>query len=393
MPVVEIKGTGQQAKFPDDMPIDSIKAFLRKKFGSPSDALRPLEPVAQEVKPGLAERAGQGLSDLLYDNNIISDRYGAQRIGGNLSSIGEALPFTGDAAAGDEFGRAAAQGDKSGMLLAGLGAIPIAGDALKKGTKWYHGTNKQFDDFNTDTTFITDNEKLAYIYSRQDLGQKGRVFEVEHDVPDDLIFDTNKPEHRKIFNDKFYRKWGGGGPLSDKGYPDWTDAEDFKQFFEESGLPFKGVKIQEPQGDISLAITDVDMVRPAKGSGKAMSDGGIKSIESPFKSTFPNSERLTTGNAHIDIAESKWSPTKYSIVEFLTGEADRGKGYGSKLMDEAIAKYGSELSGAFSSKESIAMAYKKGFRPLAEEYQGMSVGELIQAGKNGSVTMSYSGKN
>ncbi len=71
--------------------------------------------------------------------------------------MGEFLPVIGDAASGDEFGKAAAQGDKTGMFLAGLGVIPAAGDAAKKAAKsfkdefskldLYHGTNKEFDSF------------------------------------------------------------------------------------------------------------------------------------------------------------------------------------------------------------------------------------------------------
>jgi hypothetical protein len=136
MPVVDIKGVGK-ARFPDDMDINDIRAFLRRKYsqqalsGQPS----PIDSnpsVAQAYKPTLTEKAGRGVASFLTDTGLISDNYRAQEIGRNVSAIGEFLPGIGDAAAGDEFGRAVKQGDATGMGLAALGAIPLAGDAAKR---------------------------------------------------------------------------------------------------------------------------------------------------------------------------------------------------------------------------------------------------------------------
>tara|TARA_R110002167_G_scaffold59421_1_gene168328 strand:+ start:1666 stop:2910 length:1245 start_codon:yes stop_codon:yes gene_type:complete len=139
MPIVDIKGVGK-AQFPDGMSADSIRDFLRKKYAQQamngeSDILARQPSTAQPYEPTLSERMGQGVSDTLYNSGLVSDRYGAQQVGGTISSIGEMLPGIGDAAAGDEFGRAVAEGDKVGMGIGLLGAIPIAGDALKGGAK------------------------------------------------------------------------------------------------------------------------------------------------------------------------------------------------------------------------------------------------------------------
>ena len=139
MPTVNIKGIGN-ASFPDDMPINDIRSFLRKKYtkraiDGQSDILQPVENIAAPYEKSLVEKMGSGISDVLTDTGIISNRYGANQIGENIASIGEFLPGIGDAAAGDEFGRAVAEGDKMGMAMAGLGAIPIAGDLAKKGIK------------------------------------------------------------------------------------------------------------------------------------------------------------------------------------------------------------------------------------------------------------------
>lgn len=136
MPVVDIKGVGK-AQFPDDMNINDIRAFLRNKYAQQamsgqSDALAKQPVTAEPTTPTLAEKAGQGVSDFLFDKGIISDRHGAQQVGSNLTTLGGFLPGVGDAVAGDEFGRAAAKGDNFGMAMAGLGIVPVAGDALKQ---------------------------------------------------------------------------------------------------------------------------------------------------------------------------------------------------------------------------------------------------------------------
>ena len=137
MPIVDIKGVGK-AKFPDGMSADDIRAFLRQKYSQramsgQSDILSPVDDVAAPYNPSLVDKIGGGIADTLTKSGLISDNYRAQQIGKNLSSIGEFLPGIGDATAGDEFGRAVAEGDKLGMAMAGLGVIPIAGDALKGG--------------------------------------------------------------------------------------------------------------------------------------------------------------------------------------------------------------------------------------------------------------------
>jgi hypothetical protein len=141
MPVVRVKGVANPMQFPDDMDIEDIRAFLQRKFaqqavtGSKPADLSPLQGQARATEQSLAQKAGQGISNALVDSGIISDRFGAQQIGKNVTSIGEFLPGIGDAAAGDEFGRALKQGNGVGMALGALGAIPLLGDAAKKLSK------------------------------------------------------------------------------------------------------------------------------------------------------------------------------------------------------------------------------------------------------------------
>ena len=139
MPIVDIKGIGQ-AKFPDGMNTNQIRDFLRQKYSQraingQSDALAPQPNTVAPYNPSLVDKIGGGIADTLTSTGLISDNYRAQQIGKNLSSIGEFLPGVGDATAGDEFGRAVADGDNFGMAMAGLGIIPVAGDLAKKAIK------------------------------------------------------------------------------------------------------------------------------------------------------------------------------------------------------------------------------------------------------------------
>ena len=136
MPVVRVKGVANPMQFPDNMDINDIRAFLQKKFNDKTMSgkidLTPVQASAQAYEPSLVDKIGYGIADRLKSTGLISDNYGAQQIGKNLASVGEFLPGIGDATAGDEFGRAAASGDKLGMSMAALGAIPLVGDAGKK---------------------------------------------------------------------------------------------------------------------------------------------------------------------------------------------------------------------------------------------------------------------
>jgi hypothetical protein len=130
MPVVDIKGVGK-AKFPDEMMTNDIRTFLRQKYSpelSRQDALTPRAPTIQASNPSLATRAATAIGEGLNSAGIISDRFGAQQIGKNVTSIGEFLPGIGDATAGDEFGRALKQGNFGDAAIAGAGAIPLIGD-------------------------------------------------------------------------------------------------------------------------------------------------------------------------------------------------------------------------------------------------------------------------
>ncbi len=159
MAIVEIKGIGK-AQFPDGMSAESIRDFLRNKYyqqRNDSDILQPVDNIAAPYEPTLTEKIGQNVANALTGSGLVSDNYGAQQVGKNVTALGEFLPGIGDATAGDEFGRAVAKGDKFGMAMAGIGAIPIAGDLAKKTLK------AKFPDFKIGISETPDNIVLDKI--------------------------------------------------------------------------------------------------------------------------------------------------------------------------------------------------------------------------------------
>ena len=132
--IVEIKGTGQKVEFPDFMSQEEMLSVLRRQWPSTSytNALNmttqgSVEPVEQTLE----DKIKQGVADFLFNNGIISDRYGAQRIGENIAMGAGALPVIGDLLGGDELGRALRDGDAAGIGLGALAAVPVVGDAAR----------------------------------------------------------------------------------------------------------------------------------------------------------------------------------------------------------------------------------------------------------------------
>ncbi len=126
MQTVDIKGVGP-ADFPDNMSQDSIRDFLRTQSFQQQTAAKPTlasmnrPQTIQPVEQTLPQKGAQAVSDYLFNNGIITDRYRAQEIGKNISTLGEFNPVYGAAVAGDEFGTALRKGDKAGMALSSLG--------------------------------------------------------------------------------------------------------------------------------------------------------------------------------------------------------------------------------------------------------------------------------
>ena len=76
----------------------------------------------------------------------------------------------------------------------------------------------------------------------------------------------------------------------------------------------------------------------------------------------PDGDLIKHEGGHIDIhTNSPYSPRKQSIIDFYVPEEKRGKGIGKELVRQALEKH-KDLGGQASSKESIGILHKFGFR-------------------------------
>lgn len=104
----------------------------------------------------------------------------------------------------------------------------------------YHGSsNHNINEFKEESYF-TKNEDYAKRYKR---GENGKIYETKLNLK--KPFDTRNPQERAIFENEFYRNWGNGAPLSERGLPDWTDGSDLLEFLDENGYDYDGILLDE----------------------------------------------------------------------------------------------------------------------------------------------------
>lgn len=119
----------------------------------------------------------------------------------------------------------------------------------------YHGTPLGgFDTFKRQQNYFTSMKWYADRY--QDESASSNYIPDKHESPATKMtyavflnikkpFDTRNKKERGIFEKEFYRQWGYGAPLSEKGLPDWTDGDDLQEFFEEKGYEYDGLILDE----------------------------------------------------------------------------------------------------------------------------------------------------
>lgn len=115
----------------------------------------------------------------------------------------------------------------------------------------YHGTpNGSFTKFRSGSYF-TSNKEYAEVYQSPNASsisvKKGandpKLFEVYLDIK--KPFDTRNEVERNIFMNEYYRKYGMGSELTEKGLPDWLDGVDLQEFLEEKGYDYDGLILDE----------------------------------------------------------------------------------------------------------------------------------------------------
>ena len=117
--------------------------------------------------------------------------------------------------------------------------------------KAYHGTpNGDFTIFRN-WQYFTKSKEYADVYQNQGASSNGYKLTANNPktysvyLKQDKIFDTRNEKEKRIFENEFYRQWGNGAPLSEKGLPDWTDGDDFVEFFEENDYDYDAILLDE----------------------------------------------------------------------------------------------------------------------------------------------------
>jgi hypothetical protein len=195
--------------------------------------------------------------------------------------------------------------EKGGLGLPENNTALDRAKALGFDVSGFHGRYKDYSEINPEKTFyVTKNPEYASLYTNPSASSMGgksaqdfvdlkpNVMPVE--IKSKEILDTRTPEGRKVFEKEFLGKYGNNTPLTDKGLPDWTDAEDFAEFFKDKKLPYKGVFVDEgsiplPDGSIqwrgaSTAIFDPSIVRSkfAAFDPKKINKSGLMAGAIPF---------------------------------------------------------------------------------------------------------------
>ena len=128
--------------------------------------------------------------------------------------------------------------DENGEPLVVYHGTPLGGFEVFNRELNYFTADKEYADRYQDPSASSDYVKGYY----EDLGE-ATTYAVFLNIK--KPFDTRNKKERKIFENEFYRQWGNGAPLSEKGLPDWTDSDDFRDFFDENEYDYDGLMLDE----------------------------------------------------------------------------------------------------------------------------------------------------
>ena len=105
----------------------------------------------------------------------------------------------------------------------------------------YHGSPYYGFTIFKNESYFTAQKNYAARYKKG--GNNSGIYDVFLDIKNP--FDTRSKREREIFEKEFYRKWGNGAPLTERGLPDWTDGSDLLEFIEEKGYNYDGIILDE----------------------------------------------------------------------------------------------------------------------------------------------------
>lgn len=243
---------------------------------------------------GMVDRHRAGIQD------DAADARDAFNVGG-VAGVGSlaAAPFKPSNALGT-FGRGMASKELPMDLASRMARAKEMG--FDTDTPVYHGRYRNFDEFDPNrTAYFSEDPEYASVYtnpSASSIGASGNKFKgeltpnvIKAYLKKEDLFDTRNPEHQKLYYDEFNSKWGNNTGLTERGLPDWTDAEPFRQFVQETNQPFKGIIIDEggvpmPDGSVKSRGLSYAMFEPKN----------IRSVNAVFDPAKSDSANLLAAN-------------------------------------------------------------------------------------------------
>lgn len=131
-----------------------------------------------------------------------------------------------------------------------------------QGETLYHGTPSKFDTKDFKGGYLTADKKYADVYKNPSASSisygsagvenklSGEPRTLEFVLPKNAkIFDYTNPQHRKLLNDYWGKSSMSYEPYVGKsGQLDWTEGESLREFFDEKGIKFDGIKLDEAGG-------------------------------------------------------------------------------------------------------------------------------------------------
>ena len=218
-------------------------------------------------------------------------------------------------------------------------------------------------------------------------------------------FDTRNATEKKIFETDFFRKWGNGAPLSERGLPDWTDATDLLEFIEENELDYDGLILDEggyPDGNDGVILRGHSFVPVTPTQIKSATDN-----RGTFDGNNPDITYSVTGGKNLAAVSPEMDARYMAAVERgdmdaaqrMVNEVARKRGYlpgsdyqGSEAFngvapssnayfDTEDERYEAWQNGDFEGDISLADFVRRGMDPGELEWLVTSPGAYQRADK------------
>ena len=221
----------------------------------------------------------------------------------------------------------------------------------------YHGTPKgNFKEFKPGSYF-TSNKEYAERYKNPNASsisvKKGELNPELYTVYLNIKkpFDTRNKKERDIFLKEFYRKYGTGTPLSEKGLPDWTDGMDLQEFIEEQEYDYDGLILDEGatggygeevvSRGISYVVFNPNQVKEVTNLNPTLSPDIRYSIED---------ERIATRSFQESVLRTELSDKTSETIEkkIADGTFNYVVVEDRQSVDRAIAEIGEDVDKAYN---------------------------------------------